>query len=610
MDKRNPKKLKEREKSAKKNRKKSNNQQIVLQKDIIYCKNTIQNTNPNINISINIKNSKNKSSNRIKSAHYTIHSKQINPGNKSVDKKRPYELKKIYLNTNANHTLSTNTKLKNSSLKAYFMNTNNNYFSNPKASKSNNMKRNNKSNKISFNLYCTNKSDQKNKNKKYGTAHKTNNELIEKIMENKYEPKATLFSDDMEIMSEYENLKSLWNELGITNNFIQNFEYMNNNKNNNRDEILQIIKTEKKQMLQFKNELLRVLKEIEKREEEIKNIQLLNQQYSNLRIFYNFENESDVKNNIENKNIISRKELETQIKKCLSSLRLRGINTVSQLKKFKMKYSYLVNIGKIDINYLYEVYGYNKNYLIKLINDLNFLKDTNLKDMYFFSEKGEDPFLLSITGKKDIISSYRNKESDEEKEYDNEFDFSEEGNKRYKSYGSQDQNDNNYSESENEKIIDGKKYKIIPISKELLGVVKKLLYYLNQEKLFLMVKFGEEAVNSLNTENNDNYLYDNSINNRNNTDNNLTIENEIKDRNFINRSRAIATLKNTNTNQYNKLFFNKTLSLSRPSNTDKGMMIRDKINLLSDKNPVKLQKDLILDKDKANNLKDNDEMNI
>ena len=59
-----------------------------------------------------------------------------------------------------------------------------------------------------------------------------------------------------------------------------------------------------------------------------------------------------------------------------------------------------MNIGKIDSNVLYESFGYDKDYLIKLINDLDFLKDSTLKELYYFSPKGEDPFLLSLTGKK------------------------------------------------------------------------------------------------------------------------------------------------------------------------------------------------------------------
>ena len=95
---------------------------------------------------------------------------------------------------------------------------------------------------------------------------------------------------------------------------------------------------------------MRVVKEIEKRENEIKNLTKLEQEYSNLRIFYNFEDESDVEENLKNKNIIDREELEKDIHKTLSSLRSKGINTVSQIQKFKMKYSNLVNIGKPIFN--------------------------------------------------------------------------------------------------------------------------------------------------------------------------------------------------------------------------------------------------------------------
>ena len=83
--------------------------------------------------------------------------------------------------------------------------------------------------------------------------------------------------------------------VGINDNFIRNFELMNNNRNNNRDDILQIILTEKKQMVKLKNELMRVIREIEKREDDIRTLKRLEQKFSNLHIYHNFENESDVK---------------------------------------------------------------------------------------------------------------------------------------------------------------------------------------------------------------------------------------------------------------------------------------------------------------------------
>ena len=322
-----------------------------------------------------------------------------------------------------------------------------------------------------------------------------------------------------------------------------------------------------------------------------------------MRIYHNFENESDVKEQLKNKDLISREELEKNIHATLQSLRLKGINTVNQIKKFKMNYSYLMNIGKIDSNVLYEGFGYDKDYLIKLINDLDFLKDSTLKEMYYFSPKGEDPFLLSLTGKKDLLSNYKNrdKESEYEHEFENYMNDIENGNKRYNNYLNYGSNNESY---DNEEFSDGKKYKVLPISKELLGVVKNLSYYLNQEMLFHMTKLGDRRVDSLNNviessiKELDNNMVDNFDKNYN-----ITIGYEVK-RNILNRSKAIARLKN-NKNEYNKLFFNKT-HISKNVDNDKFFKLRkEKMNISSSKKPLILKKEYIISEDK-NKSKDRD----
>ena len=299
--------------------------QSSTKKDYINCNNPIRNTNPNININIIIKNNKFKSiSNRIKSAHYTINSK---PRNNSAKK----NINNYNYNYNINNNYNYNTNFNTRSIRARSIR-NKNSISNQKTQSA---KPRDKYNNLNYNSLN-------------GGRYNKNNFLIRKMIENKYQHGLSLFEQDPEIMSEYEDLKILWNELGITDNFIRNFELMNNNRNNNRDDILQIILTEKKQMVKFKNELMRVIREIEKREDDIRTLKRLEQKFSNLRIYHNFENESDVKEQLKNKDLISREELEKNIHATLQSLRLKGINTVNQIKKFKMNYSYLMNIGKID----------------------------------------------------------------------------------------------------------------------------------------------------------------------------------------------------------------------------------------------------------------------
>ena len=65
-----------------------------------------------------------------------------------------------------------------------------------------------------------------------------------------------LHDNDPEIESEYKKLKKIWEETGVTKTFKRNFEIINNNMNNdNKEDILQIIKAEINQMSQFKNEI-------------------------------------------------------------------------------------------------------------------------------------------------------------------------------------------------------------------------------------------------------------------------------------------------------------------------------------------------------------------
>ena len=170
----------------------------------------------------------------------------------------------------------------------------------------------------------------------------------------------------------------------------------------------------------------------------------------------------------------------------------------------------------------------------------------------------------------------------------------ENGNKRYNNYLNYGSNNESY---DNEEFSDDKKYKVLPISKELLGVVKNLSYYLNQEILFHMTKLGDRKVDSLNNvikssiKELDNNMVDNFDKNYN-----ITIGYEVK-RNLLNRSKAIARLKN-NKNEYNKLFFNKT-HISKNVDNDKCFKLRkEKMNISSSKKPLILKKEYIISEDK------------
>ena len=535
-----------------------------FKKDIINCKTSSKNNN----ISLNIKANKLKELNKYNSSNY----KTLNQFRTNKSKPKEIQSNNIFLNTNLNRNINTarnKSKSKHTQIKTKFLFTDPNMKKTPSAYLKNKNKINNlKNNKISkknidLPLFTDINKGKRQKNENF-----------------------ILLEDNSEINIEYEKLKKIWEETGVTKTFIKNFEIINNKNinNDNLDEVLQIIKAEIYQMSQFKNDLMKSLKLVEKREEEINNLKNLDKKYSNLNIYLNFEDESDANNMLNDKDIMMNKnELENETHKSLSALRFKGINVVSQIRKLKMKYSYFLNIGKIDINYLINKYGYDQNYLIKLITDLDFLKDSNIKNLYNFSQKGQDPFLLSLSSKipnNDLIASFMSKDTQ------NDF-FSE-----LEDYEFNSKNDNAIDNSnKNEIIINGKKYKTLPMTKEVWDIVKKLMYYLSEEILFSMVKLEKEEMNNLSTHHihneNSSLVHSPYLTEKNNMNEIKNISNNKKTQ--INPSKVISSLKLADTNKYNQLFYNKIISNSKSNNERRLTKRNENMNIF-----LKLNKDIEL----------------
>ena len=287
-----------------------------------------------------------------------------------------------------------------------------------------------------------------------------------------------VYEEDNELADEYDILRKIWKEAGVTDTYIDNFETITNNEKNSKSEILQSLKNEEQQMIKFKEEMLKVVSEIIKRENDIKNIKNINKRYLNVKTRIsvninpkkniknnNYIKEKDKKKNEENENNEKDNELkkeleeeknkiEQEIERCLTSLRLHGINVVTVMKKFNMRYENLLNAGKVDLDYLKKKYGFDKNYLLKLKTDLDFLKDSDIGDLYHFSQKGKDPFLISIS-------------IDEQK----------------------DNVDKTY------------KYKILPISEDMAKQIKLYNHLLNEIEIFTMMK-NDYSISNNNISNN------------------------------------------------------------------------------------------------------------
>ena len=81
-----------------------------------------------------------------------------------------------------------------------------------------------------------------------------------------------IYEADNELAEEYDKLRKIWKEAGVTDVYMDNFEAVTNSKNNTKREILQYIKNEENQMIKFKEEMLKLVSEILKREKDLKNI--------------------------------------------------------------------------------------------------------------------------------------------------------------------------------------------------------------------------------------------------------------------------------------------------------------------------------------------------
>ena len=539
------------------NNKKASNS---LKKDIIYYKAHEK----NFEKSAKLKTSVDKPMNKLNSARYNKLIQKTNYSNNKIRSLNMNMPNKIYLQTKSNKT-KEKSKQPNYKLKIALTVTNKLRTSHSNLKSKNNIKN------------IKDKYFKKQSAELPLVQNKISRQNIDKF-NNK------LFKEDSELNKEYQKLNQIWEETGVTKTYIKNFEKINNNKYiDNTEEIQQIINAEINQMTQFKNDIIKTVKLIEKRNEEIKNIKDLDKKYSNFNIYLNFEDESDANNMLNTKDVlINKNEIDEEIHKSLCALRIKGINVVSQIRKIKMKYSNLINIGKIDTNFLKEKYGYDKNYLIQLINDLDFLKNSNLKNLYHFSQKGQDPFLLSLSSKSEKANILSNSISRETKT--DFFNVEEED-----ELISKIENDN----KDNTIITKGKKYKTLSMTKEIWSIVKKLMYYLSQEILFNMVKLEQEEMNNLSTHHQPNQeissvKYSPNLNDKENK-RNINKEKNNNKENIINPSKAIANLKSMDSNKYNQLFFNKTLLNSKSNNEKRIIKKSEKMNIF-----LKLNKDIEL----------------
>ncbi len=179
-----------------------------------------------------------------------------------------------------------------------------------------------------------------------------------------------------EVLEEELNLvHSIWDDLGVTEEYRKVFEsIVKELDEQTRKELFEFEITSLKK---FSNSLYKLSKDINSRDKNVSQLRILGESLS------------------DNKEKLSEKVL-SEITQCIRNLRIQTINIVYHFNKIREISSYNLMAGKFNLEKLNKTYVYDKNYLIKMRYDLDFLKSSSLSEYFEFSDQS-DPFFTRVS---------------------------------------------------------------------------------------------------------------------------------------------------------------------------------------------------------------------
>ena len=173
------------------------------------------------------------------------------------------------------------------------------------------------------------------------------------------------------------NIISLWNELEVMNPYRKYFCFIF--KELNEEEQENLYQHEIKELIELKNNIKNLTYNIELRIGIIKKLSELNSELN-----------KEKKNNNKKVNNFIINEMTKEIEK----LTEQTINIVLYMKKMKEGIYAVSNLGKYNIDIITEKFHFDKNYIIKMKAETNFLWEGSAKD-YFNIKNDESPFFMT-----------------------------------------------------------------------------------------------------------------------------------------------------------------------------------------------------------------------
>ena len=180
------------------------------------------------------------------------------------------------------------------------------------------------------------------------------------------------------------NIMKMWDELGVNKTYRKLFSVIYKELDDENKE--ELYKKETNEINKIKSYINDLKKDIENR---IRTIQEL----YDLNVKLNTE--------IINKDNKCNEIILGEISEKINKLRIHTINVCKSMKKLKTELNGIKNLDKYDINIIGEKFNFDKNYLIKLKSELNFLKE-GFSKYYFNIANDQTPFLLKASEKSKI----------------------------------------------------------------------------------------------------------------------------------------------------------------------------------------------------------------
>ena len=309
-----------------------------------------------------IKKSQSQSHFNCKISHDITQKKRNNKMSNSKSKKKSGSKNKLSNNIN-NNNLATGSYKRNDGLK--------NKIKSKKMNYNLNMNNINNFNKFLFSYNSLLKSSSQKKshiNVKYPVEeskellnYNHNNNNIKKINKSNNYIEDNLSEDNYKREPIFNDVKSLWDELGGVNPDYEKMFFSSIKEYENKNII---VTNEINELISLINNLKKLNNDIKTRNDIINKIKKMNNN--------NFGNIDNIKN-------------------LLISLRMISIDVVNDYILFLKEISYDIMINKFDIH---KIKNFNKNYLNDMTNDTNFLVDNiYLNQIFYFSKN--DPFLIS-----------------------------------------------------------------------------------------------------------------------------------------------------------------------------------------------------------------------